>query len=75
MSRNNQSEPVFETAEDKEILDDLVADYNESTAYLENLKKKRENLLKKMKALDKEIFLQEVLVDAIDNEIQEYYRN
>jgi len=75
MSRNNQSEPFFETAEDKEILDDLVADYNESTAYLENLKKKRENLLKKMKALDKEIFLQEVLVDAIDNEIQEYYRN
>ena len=75
MSRNNQSEPFFETAEDKEILDDLVADYNESTAYLENLKKKRENLLKKMKALDKEIFLQEVLVDAIGDEIQEYYRN
>lgn len=75
MSRNNRSEPFFETAEDKEILDDLVADYNESTAYLENLKKKRENLLKKMKALDKEIFLQEVLVDAIDDDIQEYYRN
>lgn len=75
MSRNNQSEPFFETAEDKEILDDLVADYNESSAYLENLKKKRENLKKKMKALDKEIFLQEVLVDAIDDDIQEYYRN
>lgn len=75
MSRNNQSEPFFETAEDKEILDDLVADYNESAAYLETLKKKRENLKKKMKALDKEIFLQEVLVDAIDDDIQEYYRN
>ena len=75
MSRNNQSEPFFETAEDKENLDALVADYNESTAYLENLKKQRENLKKKMKALDKEIFLQEVLVDAIDDDIQEYYRN
>ena len=75
MSRNNQSEPFFETAEDKEILDDLVADYNESAAYLEKLKKERENLKKKMKALDKEIFLQEVLVDAIDDDIQEYYRN